>query len=229
MHIKKEVIMSNDNVNVYERLYKLQGNIAKQVLDGKRSPEYVASCFQRIMEGLPCGPVRSSIFHFMEIPLKPEGFGDGTTVWKGTLSGDGLTGEDLCDGRLRLLREIDLDKVDLIPTPSDYTGFGKFQNLMASSSRLQLGGTAALSFFYDMLLARRDSHIVLLRNRYHFRELEFFGLILRDFAGRPCVISFKIEGEHPRMYLNPLEEKRSPDQYSIELKCSDTSSEFNPS
>ena len=44
--------MSNDNAtqtNPFERLWKLQANVNKLVLDGKRDPETVANVLQAIL------------------------------------------------------------------------------------------------------------------------------------------------------------------------------------
>ncbi len=42
--------MSNGNRNVYERLFKLQTQISKLVMEGKRNPLAVADMLQRILE-----------------------------------------------------------------------------------------------------------------------------------------------------------------------------------
>ena len=45
--------MSNNKLNPFERLFKLQATVGKLVLDGKRDPESVASVLQKIVNGNP--------------------------------------------------------------------------------------------------------------------------------------------------------------------------------
>ena len=211
------VIMSNDNV--YERLYKLQSSISKMVLDGKRNPVYVADSLQRIMEGLPCGPISSKIFRLMSFAVDPKMFGEGCTFWMGPLTGDGLNGEVLMDKQLIGLMEIDFGRVQAHGLADGCTGHIKYKDFKLASDRLQLGGTAALSIYYDLLLNRGDSRIMQFKKEHGhgFAAIEFFGLILRNSKGLPSVICLELEGECPRMYLNPLEKERSWKQHSIEL------------
>ncbi|MEK7607572.1 MAG: hypothetical protein AAB484_01415 [Patescibacteria group bacterium] len=42
--------MSNNKLNPFERLFKLQATVGKLVLDGKRDPELIASIFQKIVD-----------------------------------------------------------------------------------------------------------------------------------------------------------------------------------
>ncbi len=122
------------------------------------------------------------------IPFEPTMIGQGWTWWKGPADGDGLEGEEYCDGRSLVLQEVDFCQVlrehCLKEDETSITGHEKDRRLKALTDRLQLDP----GFGWALHQEPGQKTLRWLHDTFGIFYLDFFGRILRNPDGRRCVL-----------------------------------------
>ncbi len=153
-------------------------------------------------------------------PFFPAEFiGEGWTVWKGPVDGNGLEGEEDRDKREDDLPVIDWDQI-LLETHlqeggTSVQGEEKLKRATASGN-IELGGKAFLSLLEDYKANRENSVLEELR-RKGVTRIYFFGLRLRSPGGGRNVLSLYFDGSGWRWNYNWLDGRWGADRPSASL------------
>jgi len=119
--------------------------------------------------------------------------GEGWTIWKGPVDGDGLAGEEDMDKRSISLTEIELNSFSfetcLEKREKLVKGEEKLRRLKEEKPNfIRFGGNVFLGLWLDYQANKENSMLELLYRTRKIRYLDFLGLVLRDPSGDRSVL-----------------------------------------
>lgn len=126
-------------------------------------------------------------------PFDPAKFlGEGWTIWKGPIDGDGLSGEeDVCPKSLALV-EVELSKfvfrTCLKEGESSIAGEEKIRRLNEMSDFIGFGPNVFLGLWGDYRTNRENSTLEWLHQNFGVTSMDFPGAVLRYPHGNRCVL-----------------------------------------
>jgi len=148
---------------------------------------------------------RLVIGEIKSIPTKPfnlaEFLGEGWTVWKGPVDGDGLSGEEDIDFRSLAVTQIEINKflfeTCLRDDERSITGEEKLRRLKENPNFIRFGGNVFLGLWGDYQANKENSALEWFYRERKITYLDFPGLVLRNPHGnrRVLYLSWLDDGE----------------------------------
>ncbi|HBP00764.1 MAG: hypothetical protein UY41_C0051G0002 [Candidatus Moranbacteria bacterium GW2011_GWE1_49_15] len=120
-----------------------------------------------------------------------EFLGEGWSIWKGLVDGDGLSGEEDMDVRSLELAEVETAKIVfeayLEEGESSIKGEEKIMRSKKNPDLIRLGGNVFLGFWLDYQANKENSVLEWLYRTRKIRFIDFPGLVLRGPRGNRCL------------------------------------------